>query len=121
MSILHTHARARAHTHTHIHSHTVYTKKRTPPKKPRAPKLRRAVRTEEAQRLPPATGERVVMGVEGVLLALALRRERIGDNGVPGRVGAGSAAAGPGCPLGPGSAPEARRWTRGVLGEDGVR
>ena len=66
-------------------------------------------------------GERVVMGVEGVLLALAPRRERIGDNGVPGRVGAGSAAAGPGCPLGPGSAPEARRWAHGVLGEDGVR
>ena len=37
------------------------------------------------------------MGVEGVLLALVLppRRERIGNNGVPGRVAAGSAAAGP--------------------------
>lgn len=120
MKELHTNARARTHTHTHRHSHRVH-KKRTPPKKPRAPKLGRAVRTEEAQRLPPATGERVVMGVEGALLALAPRRERIGDNGVPGRVGAGSAAAGPGCPLGPGSAPEARRWAHGVLGEDGVR
>ena len=65
------------------------------------------------------------MGVEGVLLLppppLLPRREGIGDNGFPGRVGAGSAAAGRACPLGPESAPEARRWGHGGLGEDGVR
>lgn len=46
------------------------------------------------------------MGVEGVLLLLP-RRKGIG-NEVPGRVGVGLAAAGRGCPLGVGSAPEAR-------------
>lgn len=41
------------------------------------------------------------------------QKEADWNNGVPGQVGAGSAAAGPGV-SGPGSAPEARRWTRGV-------
>lgn len=46
-------------SHNHSRAHTTpCTQKRTPPKKPAAPKLWRAVRTEEAERLPPATGER---------------------------------------------------------------
>lgn len=63
MNPLHRHTRARIHVEyirTHSHTH-----KKTPPKKPGAPKLWRAVWTEEAQRLPPATGEREGLGVKG--------------------------------------------------------
>lgn len=61
------------------------------------------------------------MGVEGVLLLLLPRRKGIGNNEVPGRVGAGLAAAGRGCPLGLGSSPEARNGEPcRFFGEDGV-
>ena len=51
-----------------------------------------------------------MMGVEGVLLLLLPRSEGMGNNGVPGRVGAGLTDSGRGYTPGPRSAPEARRW-----------